>query len=459
MFPKVALIFLLSLAVVYAQQVGTRLPEHHPPLPWQKCTSRGCHTQAGGAVVIDANFRWTHATSSTTDCYYPTNGTWDVSLCPDGVTCAKNCALEGADYSGTYGITTTDNALTLKLVTTSKWRRNVGSRVYFMADNHNYEMFHLLNQELSFDVDVSQLPCGLNGALYFSEMLADGGMAGFPSNKAGAKYGTGYCDAQCPTSMNFIDGVANLIPSSNGSNSVTGATGMCCNELDLWEANSVSAAYTPHPCQLSQQTSCSGAACGGANNKYGTKCDPEGCDFNSFRMGDASFYGKGLTVDTSKPFTVVTQFLTEGNTTTGPLIEIRRIYVQNGHVIQNSKTNITGMPPYDSITDAFCNAQKTAFGNPMSFQQQGGLSQMGAAMARGMVLVMSLWDDSGAHMLWLDSDFPSNASVSQPGVVRGTCATTSGVPADIESQFPNAKIVFSNIKVGDIGSTIRSRPW
>jgi cellulose 1,4-beta-cellobiosidase len=52
-------------------------------------------------------------------------------------------------------------------------------------------VFQLLNQEFTFDVDMSNLDCGLNGALYFSEMPADGGMAAFPTNKAGAKYGTG----------------------------------------------------------------------------------------------------------------------------------------------------------------------------------------------------------------------------------------------------------------------------
>jgi len=46
------------------------------------------------------------------------------------------------------------------------------------------------------DVDVSNLPCGLNGAVYFSEMEADGGAGKYPTNKAGAKYGTGYCDSQ-----------------------------------------------------------------------------------------------------------------------------------------------------------------------------------------------------------------------------------------------------------------------
>jgi len=40
-------------------------------------------------------------------------------------------------------------------------------------------------------VDVSNLPCGLNGAVYFVEMDADGGMGRFPTNKAGAKSGTG----------------------------------------------------------------------------------------------------------------------------------------------------------------------------------------------------------------------------------------------------------------------------
>lgn len=75
-----------------------------------------------------------------------------------------------------------------------------------MASDTNYQMFKLLNQEFTFDVDVSNLPCGLNGALYFSEMDADGGMAKFSTNKAGAKYGTGYCDSQCPRDLKFIDG-------------------------------------------------------------------------------------------------------------------------------------------------------------------------------------------------------------------------------------------------------------
>jgi cellulose 1,4-beta-cellobiosidase len=170
-------------------------------------------------------------------------------------------------------------------------------------------------------------------------------------------------------------------------------------------------------------------------------------------MGDKTFLGKGLTVDTSKPFTVVTQFFTSDNTSTGTLSEIRRIYVQGGKVIQNSAANVPGVDPVNSITDNFCTQQKTAFGDTNVFAQHGGLKQMGAALQAGMVLALSIWDDYTASMLWLDSDYPTNKDASAPGVARGTCATTSGVPAQVEAQVPNSQVVFSNIKFGDIGST------
>ena len=79
-------------------------------------------------------------------------------------------------------------------------------------------MFNLLNQEFTFDVDMSQLPCGLNGAVYFVSMDADGGMSKFPTNKAGAKFGTGYCDSQCPHDIKFINGEANVLGWSGESN-------------------------------------------------------------------------------------------------------------------------------------------------------------------------------------------------------------------------------------------------
>ncbi len=32
-----------------------------------------------------------------------------------------------------------------------------------------------------------------------------------PGNSAGAEYGTGYCDAQCPHDIKFINGEANVV--------------------------------------------------------------------------------------------------------------------------------------------------------------------------------------------------------------------------------------------------------
>ncbi|KAG8977570.1 hypothetical protein FRB90_008759, partial [Tulasnella sp. 427] len=305
MFKSTALFALAGLlSGVSAQQIGTNTAEVHPALTRYKCTtSGGCVAQAG-KVTLDANWRWLHSTSGSTNCY--TGNTWNTSLCPDAATCTANCALDGADYSGTYGVSTSGNALTLKFVQPNSNGKNVGSRLYLMSDDSTYNLFKVMNQEFSFDVDVSQLPCGLNGALYFSEMDADGGLAKYPTNKAGAKYGTGYCDSQCPRDLKFIAGQANNVGwVGTSANSGTGNYGSCCNEMDIWEANQISAAYTPHPCDPVGLYKCTGDACG-SPSRYSGVCDPDGCDFNSYRQGDHDFYGPGKVVDTTKKFTVVT---------------------------------------------------------------------------------------------------------------------------------------------------------
>lgn len=55
--------------------------------------------------------------------------------------------------------------------------------------------------------------------------------------QGGAKYGTGYCDAQCPHDLKWINGKANSRdwkPSDNDPNSGTGHYGTCCPEMDIW---------------------------------------------------------------------------------------------------------------------------------------------------------------------------------------------------------------------------------
>jgi len=453
MFYQLLFIAVGLFSIVYGQQIGTNMAENHPPLMIQQCSNTsGCSSQQK-SIVLDSNWRWTHTTSGSTNCY--TGNTWDKTLCPDPVTCAANCAIDGADYPGTYGITTSGSSLNIKFVVVGPYDTNIGSRVYLMADENNYMMFKLKNKEFTFDVDLSNLPCGLNGALYFVEMPMDGGK--FPGNKAGAKYGTGYCDAQCPHDMKFINGEANTInwkPSPNDKNSGTGMYGTCCTEMDIWEANSMATAYTPHVCTVQGQLRCNGTQCGDMpNNRYGGVCDKDGCDFNSYRMGNTKFFGTGLMVDTTKPFTVVTQFMTNNGMDSGELSQIRRLYVQNGKVIPNSQVNLPGIKNYDSVSDAFCNDQKMAFGDKNDFEMKGGLKSLGATLERGMVLVMSLWDDHDVHMLWLDSSYPTDQPPTKPGIARGPCSTDSGAPNDVESKYPNSNVKFSNIKYGDIGST------
>jgi cellulose 1,4-beta-cellobiosidase len=450
------LILALLVAIVVGQQIGTNQGEIHPQLPIQQCSnSTGCKTLST-TVVLDSNWRWTHSVAGSTNCY--TGNTWDKTLCPDPKTCATNCAIDGADYAGTYGITTSGNALTLKFVTHGPYSTNIGSRVYLMATDSQYQMFKLKNQEFTFDVDVSNLPCGLNGALYLVEMPADGGMAAYPTNKAGAKYGTGYCDAQCPHDMKWINGEANLLnwtPSLNDSNSGFGMYGTCCTEMDLWEANSMAAAYTPHLCSVSGQFRCSGKDCGDGPDRFNGVCDKNGCDMNSYRMGNKNFYGPSKTVDTSKVFTVVTQFVTNDGTANGDLVEIRRQWKQNGVMINNSVVAVAGMKPYNSISDAYCADESATFGDSDYFETKGGLKGLGASLNRGHVLSLSLWDDHTAMMLWLDSNYPPTSPTTTPGVVRGPCPITSGVPSDIENNYPGSSVIYSNIRFGDIGSTTK----
>jgi cellulose 1,4-beta-cellobiosidase len=167
-------------------------------------------------------------------------------------------------------------------------------------------------------------------------------------------------------------------------------------------------------------------------------------------MGVTDFYGPGMTLDTNKKMTVITQFIGSGSS----LTEIKRFYVQNGKVFTNSESAVDGVTG-NSITNAFCDAQKKAFGDSTSFQDRGGLAQMGASLAKGHVLVMSLWDDHAVSMLWLDSTYPTDKDASTPGVARGTCGTDSGKPDDLETNSPGSTVVYSNIKFGTIGSTFK----
>merc|ERR1712012_234763 len=309
--------------------------------------------------------------------------------------------------------------------------------------------------------DVSEAQCGMNGAKYFIEMDEKGGK-GRGNNQAGAKYGTGYCDAQCPHDVKFIDGEANVIdwgpnPNDKSNNMGRGKYGACCAEMDIWEANSMATAYTPHTCSVEKLYRCEGTDCGDNDKgqRYDGVCDKDGCDINPYRMGNRMFFGRGAEyeVNTLRPITVVTQFLTTDGTDDGELSEIVRFYVQDGNVIESPSSTILGPDDTDSITDGFCQAKKTLFGDVNDYANKGGSAAMGESLDRGHVMAISLWDDVEVNMLWLDSAFPLDKPEDAPGVQRGDCpGGVESTPTYVRQNYPDGWVSFQNAFVGPIGS-------
>ena len=349
-------------ALSSAQQIGHIKEEFHLPLTIEQCTKSGGCTQETQAVTMDANWRWLEKDGQ--NCYDGNN--WNTTLCPDPETCARNCGLEGlpqGDWMSTYGVKAGGDSLRLNFVTRGQYSTNVGSRVYLLDGEDKYKMFKLKNREFSFEVDVSGLPCGLNGALYFVSMEEDGGRSSSFSNTnvAGAKYGTGYCDAQCPRDIKFIQGEANVLNwEATTPNQGVGQWGACCPEMDIWEANSVSSSYTLHPCEQDDFLKCTDLETCGDNksgNRYNGVCDKDGCDLNPYRAGVKDFYGPNMTVDTNQKFRIVTQFITSDGTDAGDLVEVRRLFTQNGKVIDHPMSKVDTMEKqYDSISDEMCDA-------------------------------------------------------------------------------------------------------
>lgn len=126
--------------------------------------------QRDTTVVLDEFFRNIHDVNNTgISC--GTYETLNTTLCPNIESCAENCALEGADYAA-HGVRTEGDALIMNqfVQLPNGTYDSVGPRVYLLdVGEEEYESFQMLNMEISFEVDVSKLVCGMNGALYLSE--------------------------------------------------------------------------------------------------------------------------------------------------------------------------------------------------------------------------------------------------------------------------------------------------
>ena len=143
------------VAVAHAQSTCTLTAKTHTSMTWSTCAEGGTCTSQEGLVVIDSNWRWLHTTDGSVNCH--SGNEWDEALCTSNADCATACCLYGADYEGTYGVTTSGDALTLKFVTEGEYNTNIGSRLYLLESESKYQGFTLLGNELTFDVDVSNL--------------------------------------------------------------------------------------------------------------------------------------------------------------------------------------------------------------------------------------------------------------------------------------------------------------
>jgi hypothetical protein len=343
----------------------------------------------------------------------------------------KRVALDSTSGGTENLIKTTGDALTL-----SYGSKTGGPRVYLIEEDgvNKNTMFLLKGQEFTFDVELSTLPCGFNAALYF---------VGMTENEGGAENGTNYCDAQA-------------------------VGGTFCSEMDIMEANTVAQQYTTHACI---------DACGSfttdvqecqRSNSPSSVCDQSGCGLNPFRYGSGTTYnqefnnldwygprtdGTSYALDSSQPYTVVTQFNANSE-----LLNITRFYLQKGNRVDLPALYV--LPPQDGVhyrpfnnpatTKDFCADIYDGWNGNRGLAP---LAQMGANMDNGMVLAMSAWyaqetyvngkpQGSQTGMSWLDG-------VNNWGkyIKAGPCDTST---TDTAGPY---HATFSNIRIGAIGTT------
>ncbi|KAK4146221.1 Exoglucanase 1 [Dichotomopilus funicola] len=468
----------------HPQKIGLYQPETHPPLRWTHCTAPNQCTPVPGAVTLDANYRWLHRVNSSMSCFW--GNTWDETVCDSAANCTETCAIEGAEYGKVYGVETFsrgglesrgdggEDAISLRFRVNFDYAYNIGSRLFLLEPESSsstdpepdysqarYQTFTLRDSELAFDVDLSTVACGINGALSFVRMPADGQEE---EPTANAFYGTGYCDATCPRSQHFIGSHANFddwLPSSTDPVGGTGRYGACCGQFRVWDGNAHSFSMSAHVCppvpkggdgggQVDGGTVrvCEGAEqCDYYEGERGEKCDFWGCGWNPYRMGGRGFYGVGGEVDTGRVFTVVTRWTAE---------RITQFLIQDGQTFEVPAPTWEGLPTKSGLSADMCEAQRVVFGERDNMLENGGWDAVAEQLLdQPMVLSLGIGDDHFAWNLWLDSIYPTDASADLPGAARGDCLPAEDSdPQVVENTNPAAYVIWSNIRFGPIGSTV-----
>ncbi|PLW06683.1 hypothetical protein PCANC_25185 [Puccinia coronata f. sp. avenae] len=320
-----------------------------------------------------------------------------------------------------------------------------------MADK--YFMFKLKNREFSFTVDVFKLPCGLNGALYFSAMDEDGGKAGGTWPVPNTERATVTLNA--PRMSNGLaarptpkDGYPRrLIPTLERAPWDPAAPRWIYGRpTQSRKPSLLTRAKNPN---LQSVSARSAEMTPAADTKLNvTKMDvisllTDGAPRNSTDSTRRSTATRNL------PSSPNSSLATEP--TPDPFPKSDGFTSKTGKTIKNEAVTLPGLAkPADSITEDFCAATKKFTSDVNDFSLKGGMKGMDAALERGMVLVFSLWDDQMAHMNWLDSTYPPEKPVTGPGVARGTCDVKAGDPTNVRAKFADATVEFSEVKIGPI---------
>ena len=84
------------------------------------------------------------------------------------------------------------------------------------------------------------------------------------------------------------------------------------------------------------------------------------------------------------------------------MTEVKQFYTQNGRTIEHPKYSLNGNQ-HNSISDKMCADWVHETKDDTNSFAKDGLQAVGDAFTAGVVLVVSLWDDHDANMLWLDS--------------------------------------------------------
>lgn len=210
---------------------------------------------------------------------------------------------------------------------------------------------------------------------------------------------------------------------------------------------------TSHPCKQTGPFLCNGDQCDELEKSGSGTCARKGCGINPFRLGAPEFYGKGQEhkVDTSRPFTVITRFFTDDNSTTGALTEIRRVYIQDGKTIpatynlntkalNHANISLSGVKFEGALTEGYCSARDFD-----DHARLGRLKTIGQALGHGLVMVhvLSIWNSERDSMVWLDAG------------KNGPCQDGEGKPDRIAKKTPDVTVTCSNIGWSDIGSTAK----